>query len=147
MALSKLGFSPLAKLPPRVVREIREVRFGGVGEGAAGDGAGAADACADAASDGAGAWRAAGEAGGVAAPARFADVMFSQSGTLILQDVESAALVLPQEVVAAGTLSPQYVESAELALPREVVPMRRGVAAQGISQSARSVGAVGARVL
>ena len=147
LALSKLGFSPLAKIPPRIVEEIRGVRFGGVGEGAADDGAGAADACADAASDGAGAWRAAGEAGGVAAPARFADVMFSQSGTLILQDVESAALVLPQEVVAAGTLSPQYVESAELALPREVVPVRRGVAAQSIPQSARSVGAVGARVL
>ena len=114
------------------------MRFGGVGEGAAGDGAGAADACAAAASDGAGAWRAAGEASGVAAPARFADVMFSLSGTLILQDVESAALVLPQEVVAAGTLSPQHVESAELALPQEVAPMRREVEAQSISQSERT---------
>ena len=64
------------------------------------------------------------------------------AGTPILQDVGSAALVLPREIIAAGTLSPQYVESAELALPREVVPMRRGIAAQSISQSARSVGAV-----
>ena len=138
LALSKLGFSPLAKIPPRVVEEIRGVRFGGAGEGAADDGAGAADACADAASDGAGAWRAAGEAGGVAAPAKFAEVMFSLSGTLNLQDVESAALVLPQGVVAAGTLNPQYVESAELALPQEVVPMRREVEAQSISQSERT---------
>ena len=102
------------------------MRFGGVGEGAAGDGAGAADACADAASDGVGAWGAAGEAGGVATPAKFADVKLSQSGTLILQDVESAVLVLPQEVVTAGTPILQDVGSAELALPQEVVvPMRR----------------------
>ena len=119
------------------MEEIREVRFGGVGEGAAGDGAGAAGACAGAASDGAGAWRAAGEAGGVAAPAKFADVKLSQSGTLILQDVESAVLVLLQEVVAAGTLSPQYVGSAELALPQEVVAMRREVETPSISRSER----------
>ena len=137
MALPKLGFSPLAKIAPRVVEEISEVRFGGVGEGAAGDGAGAADACADAASDGAGAWKAAGEAGGVAAPAKFAGVRLSQSGTLILQDVESAVLVLPQEVVAASTLSPQDVGSAGLAPPQEVVTMRREAETPSISRSGR----------
>ena len=46
------------------------------------------------------------------------------AGTLVLQDVESAALVLSQRVVAAGTLVPQYVESAELALPLGVVSMQ-----------------------
>ena len=57
------------------------------------------------------------------------------AGTLIPQDVESAALVLPLRVVAAGTLVPQDVESAELALPLGVVPMRRRVETRNKSQS------------